>query len=97
MSSKATFSEKIAVTQDTQGRFFANLGYDVELNLASLDIKHCVSRFPLREDCLFPGKGHDLPACADSGKEFLRVKVASFLGRNGCCHQCFSCWGYTLQ
>jgi hypothetical protein len=28
---------------------------------------------PLREDCFFPGKGHDPPAPADRGKKLLRV------------------------
>lgn len=57
--------------------------YDSESNLASLDIEACVSRIPLREDCLFLGKSHDVPTLADSGKEFLWVEVALFLARHG--------------
>jgi hypothetical protein len=70
-NSQATFSEKLSFAQYAQGCFLANLGYDSESNLALLDVEDCVSRVPLREDCLFPGKGHDFPTLADSGKEFL--------------------------
>ena len=59
------------------------VGHDSESNLAFLDVEHGVSRVPLREDCLFPGKGHDFPTLADGGKELLRVEVPSYRARSG--------------
>jgi hypothetical protein len=34
-----------------------------------LDTEDCVSRIPLREDCLLLVKGNDFATCADGGKE----------------------------
>src|ERR1700724_4155192 len=87
LARKRTFSEKVSLAQYAQGCFLANLGYDGEPNLAFLDIKDCVSLVSLCEDCLFPGKSHDFPTLADSGKEFPRVEVVLFLGRHGWCYQ----------
>jgi hypothetical protein len=60
-----------------------------------LNVEDCVSRVPLREDCLFLGKGHDFPTLADSGKEFPWVELALFLGRFGWWHQRFHLRGAT--
>src|SRR5712671_5623724 len=87
LSSHASFSENLSLSQYSHGCFLANLGYDSELNLAFLDVEDCVSRVPLCEDCLFLGKSHNFPTLADSGKEFPWVEVVFFLGRHGCCYQ----------
>jgi hypothetical protein len=84
LSSQATFSEKLSLSQYAQGCFLANLGYDSESNLAFLDVKDRASRIPLGEDYLFLGKGHDFPTLANCGKEFLWVEIAAFLcGHDG--------------
>jgi hypothetical protein len=57
--------------------FLANLGYDRESNFAFLYVEDCVSRVPLREDYLFPGKAHDFPTLAYWWRE-------TFLGSKSC-------------
>ena len=59
----------------------------MSLTLAFLDIEDCVSRIPLREDCLCLGEGYDFPTLPDGGEEFLGVEVALFPGRLGWWHQ----------
>jgi len=55
--------------QYAQGCFLAIFGYNRESDLAFLDIEDCVSRIPLREDCLLFGKGDDFATVADGGEE----------------------------
>jgi hypothetical protein len=80
LSSQPTFSEKLSLIQYAQGCFLTVLGHDREANFAFLDVKHCVSSVPLREDCLLLGKSHDFPTLADRGKEFPWVEVVRFPG-----------------
>jgi hypothetical protein len=70
LSGQTTFSEELSLAQYAQGCFLANLRDNGESDLTFLDVEDGVSRVPLREDCMFPGKGNALPALTDSGKEF---------------------------
>src|ERR1022692_2326538 len=63
--------------------FLAFFRDDGESHLALLDVEDCVSRVPLREDCLFPGNQHNFPTPTDGGKEPLRVEIAFLLNCNG--------------
>jgi len=77
--SRSYFEDVLA--QYAESCFLASLGCDGGSNLAFLDVEDCISRFPLGEDRLFPGKNRDFAALADSGKESRCVEIAIFLGR----------------
>jgi hypothetical protein len=76
-------TSKTSSLQYAESCFLASLGCDGGSNLAFLDVEDCISRFPLGEDRLFPGKNRDFAALADSGKESRCVEIAIFLGRRG--------------
>jgi hypothetical protein len=86
LTGEAPFPKEITVTQYAQGCFLAIVGHDRQLHLTLLNIKHCVSRAPLREDCLFLLKRDNCPALANRGKKCIGVKIAYFLSRNNRSH-----------
>ena len=86
LTGEAPFPKEITVTQYAQGCFLAIVGHDRQLHLTLLNIKHCVSRTPLREDCLFLLKRDNCPALANRGKKCIGVKIAYFLSRNNRSH-----------
>src|SRR5450759_3454367 len=79
LTSKATLSQKLALTQYADRCFLASLRDDGEFHLAILDVKHSVARIPLREDCLFLRKKHKVSALADRGKEYVGVEIVLLL------------------
>src|SRR5580700_9924482 len=79
LTRKATFTKKVLLTQDADGRFLPIVRHDRQLHLAALDIKHCVSRIPLREDGLLLFKRHNFPSLAEGSEECVRVEIAFHL------------------
>src|ERR1700737_3538204 len=76
---EATFPKKVAVAYYAYCCFLAIVGHDRQPHLTSLNIKHCVRRIPLCEDCLFLLKRDNFPALADRGKKRIGVEIALVL------------------
>ncbi|MGA8311510.1 MAG: hypothetical protein WB755_15875, partial [Terriglobales bacterium] len=83
---KATFSEEIALVQNTYGGFLPARRHNGESYLSFLYVKNSIRRVTLNKDRLLFGKSCDLSTAVHGRKECLGIEFAEFLGRYHGCH-----------
>src|ERR1700687_2946138 len=83
---KATFSEEIALVQNTDCGFLPDLRHNGESYLSFLDVKNSIGRVALNKNLLVLANGGDCPAAVYGRKECLGIEFAAFLGGYYGCH-----------